>query len=368
MTRRLALAVCLLGSAALCCCSGGGGGASHADPALAAERKALKVTPDKVAKYQDPVVASQLHERAFDMLSAMARGTDPQLRANALESLARMPQRLEPLVIPALHDENPGVRSTAAQMVGRVRLKDTAPAVRPLLDDPSPFVRASAIYALVRCGMQVDQSPLAALLMNDPSARVRAHVAYLLGEIGEPSASGLLRDAARMAPDSAQSSELRILQMQIAEALVKLGDPTQIEPIRAALYPSRPEDLEITALAAQIIGLVRDGSSVDELIYLTAYRDRQGHMMPAEIRLAAAASLAKLGLDKGAFVADEYAGNQLAVLRAQSAYVYGEVGHPANLPKLEVLISDPSGIVQVAAAGAVLKIRPPTAAGATAAK
>lgn len=63
---------------------------------------------------------------------------------------------------------------------------------------------------------------------------------------------------------------MRLLQLQLAEAMVKLGEDDQIATIRAALYPSRPEDLEATALAVQIIGQVKDRGSIDELIYLSA--------------------------------------------------------------------------------------------------
>ncbi|MEX2218507.1 MAG: HEAT repeat domain-containing protein, partial [Phycisphaerales bacterium] len=263
----------------------------------------------------------------------------------------------EPLLLAGLKDPNAGVRSTAAMMIGRLKLADAAPACRPLATDPSPFARASAIYALSRCGQPVNSTPLARLLLHDPSTRVRAHVAFLLGELGEPSAAGLLREAARGASSrSTQPAEQRLFLAQVSEALVKLGEHSQVEPIRAHLYPSRPEDLEATALAAQILGQLRDKGSTDELIYLTAYKDRQGNRMPAEIRLAAAGSLARLGNDKGSFVADEYAASDMAVLRAQSAFVYGEIGRAENLPKLEKLLGDQTGIVRVSAAGAVLKL------------
>jgi HEAT repeat protein len=80
--------------------------------------------------------------------------------------------------------------------------------------------------------------------------------------------------------------------------------------------------------------------------------------MPAEVRLAAAGSLAELGLDKGTFIADEYAGNSMPAIRAQAAHVYGLIGRPENLSKLQKMMTDRAAIVRIAAAGAVLKIRP----------
>jgi HEAT repeat protein len=212
------------------------------------------------------------------------------------------------------------------------------------------------MFALAKCEQQVDLSPMAGLLMSDPSPRVRAHVGYLLGEIGDPSALGLLHEAANVAIPRASNAEVKMMQLQLAEAMVKLGEEDQVATIRAALYPARPEDLEVTALAAQIIGHLKDKGSVDELIYLTARQDRAGHKLPAEIRLGCGAALAQMGHTQGSFLADEYAANPLPALRAQSAFTYGEIGRAENLPKLEVLLADPEGIVQVSAAAAVLRM------------
>jgi HEAT repeat protein len=325
------------------------------------------VPPDIAEHYADPLAASELREQALDLLVTLSKDPNyPQLRGNALEAMSVTPMRLAPLIPAGLKDDNAGVRSIAATMVGKIRLVDLAPAVRPLLDDPSPFVRASAIYALSKCNLQVDPSPLAGILLQDPSPRVRAHVAFLLGEIGDPSALGLLREAAKAPMARAAGAEVRLMQLQIAEAMVKLGDESQLGTIRAALYPSRSEDLEATALAAQIIGELHDKGSMDELILLTAKRSKQGQFWPAEIRLAAAGALARLGNNKGTFLADQYAGSEMPVLRAQAAFVYGQIGRPENLPKLAILMKDPAGIVMVAAGAAVVRMpAAPTPPGGT---
>jgi HEAT repeat protein len=316
----------------------------------------LSVPADLAAKYEDPRAASELREQALDLLTAMIKDPNPQLRANAIEAMSATPVRLQALIAPTLSDENAGVRSTAAMMVGKVQMREIAPALRPLLTDSSPFARASAIYGLSRCGAAVDLTPMAQMLLGDPSPRVRSHVAYLLGEMGDPSALGLLHEAARATMPRAAPAEVRLMQLQLAEAMVKLGDESQVATIRAALYPSRVEDFEATALAVQIIGQLRDKGSMDELILLSAKRTKTGQPWPAEIRLGVAGALAHMGLDKGTFIADEYASNPMAVLRAQAAYVYGEIGRPENLAKLDLLMRGPEGIVRVSAAAAVLRL------------
>jgi HEAT repeat protein len=311
---------------------------------------------ERAAAFSDPVAVSQLRERAVDEVAKLAAAPLPELRANALEAMLLTPSRLEALIPAALADENAGVRSTALMMIGKARMARLSAAARPLLNDPSPFARAAAIYALARTDQDIDRSPMATMLLGDPSPRVRAHVAYLTGEMGDTSALGLLSDASRATIPRASGAEMRMMEVQIAEAMVKLGDRDQIETIRAALYPTRPEDLEITALAVQVIGDLEDTSSSSELIYLTATKDRQGNRMPAEIRLGAAASMAKLGNTRGSFIADEFLADPIPALRAQAAHVYGETRRRENLAKLERLLSDEEGRVRIAAAAAILKV------------
>jgi HEAT repeat protein len=228
-------------------------------------------------------------------------------------------------------------------------------AVRPLVNDRSPFVQVSAIFGLARNNQEVDRDPLARLLLTHPSPRVRAHTAFIIGELGEPSARGMLHDAAKAVIPRASAAELRMMEIQIAEAMVKLGDDDQLEVIRAALYPAELVDLEAAALAVQVIGELRDNSAASELINLTAFKDRNGTRMPAEIRLGAAAAMAKLGNRHGSFIADEFLSSELPALRAQAAYVYGETRQREDLAKLELLLQDPEARVRVSAAAAILR-------------
>jgi HEAT repeat protein len=313
-------------------------------------------TTEEIEAYRDPIAASQLRERAIEGIEKLASAPIPEVRANALEAMEPLPARLESFIPAALRDENAGVRSAAAMMVGRARLVNVAPAARPLLNDPSPFVRSAAIYALLRNGLDVERSSLAAMLLDDPSPRVRAQAAFILGELRDPSARGPLLDAAKGGLRKTPTPELKMMQIQIAEALVKLGEQDQVQTVRAALYPQNPEDLEIAALAVQVIGELRDKSSASELINLTAFKDKQGNRMPAEIRLGAAQAMAKLGNTRGSFIADEFLTNPMAALRSQAAHVYGETGRVENLAKLEMLLNDPEARVRVAAAAAIVKV------------
>lgn len=367
--RRLAicgLAACMVGAPLGCSDSGskpkpsgmmvtdssGGDGTTTPPPAGKAEDSQKPVA---TRDYTSPVVLSAMREQAIEMVMACGRSRDASVRANAAEASLQAPSRLEPVLAAALKDENLGVRSVAAAVVGRLQIRSLVAATWPLLSDSSPFVQSSAIYALRRCGESVDPSPLSRFLLNDPSPKVRSHAAYLLGELAEPSAAPMIRSAVKSAMPRASEADIRLMQLQFAEALVKLGEETQIESIRAALYPSRPEELEATALAVQIIGMLKDQGSTNQLIYLSAKLDKAGNPMPAEIRLGVATALARMGNRRGNFIAEEFWNDANPVLRAQAASVFGFTAQPDGLVYLDRLLTDPSEQVRVTAAAAVLR-------------
>lgn len=342
------------------CASKGGKPAAAASAAREpGATTAPEVRPESVATegrtYRDPIARGALRERALTMLVSAATNGTPEERANAIEGLIAAPGRLVPVLDAALTDPNVGVRSVAAMAIGRAQIAAAAPRLRPLLSDPSFLVRSSAMYGLKRCGMDVDLTPMASMLM-DLSPRVRAQAAFLLGELGESSAVALLKDAGRKNMSMADAAEVRVMDLQMAEARVKLGDATTMPEIRAALFPAKPEDLEATALACQIVGGLRDTASANRLIELVRPIDDKKQVMPAEVRLSAASALAKLGQRHGAYIADQYRANKRDVLRAQAAIVYGDVGAPENMPLLVDLMNDPVGRVRVAAATAIIRI------------
>lgn len=317
------------------------------DPAFTAGYEPAPGTPGDRAR--------SAQEEAVRRLMTMATDANPQIRANALEGLERAGARAEATIALALGDENPGVRSVAAMVAGRAGLRALAPTLRTLLDDDSGFVRASALAALVSMDERVDPSDLSTMVLESRDPRLRAHAAFLIGEMGENSAVPMLRQAWGTPIRGATEIERRLMRLQIAEALIKLGDTTSIDAVRAALYPSRPDELEATALAVQIIGEVRDRGSIDQLIYLADDSDSE-RVMPAEVRLAVAGALAKMGLTQGGFIADEYAEHPSVVVRAQAAAVYGRTGLPEHMPRLRVMLDDPSELVRVAAAAAILDL------------
>lgn len=317
--------------------------------------RATASQPGQPAPDATNVEVSQVRERALGLLATASMSNAAEHRANAIEALLPVPTRLEPVVRRGLADDNLAVRAIAATAVGKARLRSSVEFVRPLLTDPAPMARMGAIYALARCGDPVDQSPLAGFLRN-PDLLVRAQAAFILGEIANASALPVLRDAARQSTPRGDPTQARLMYLQMAEAMIKLGDENAIHEIRAALYPARPEDLEATALAAQILGQVNDRGSISQLLNLVNMLDPQSGRMPAEVRLAAASSLAGMGWPRARDVAEEFLASPSGPLRAQAALVLGATGQRTNLHPLGPLLGDPEMPVAISAAAAILKI------------
>lgn len=330
-----------------------------AEPITAPDREAE--TAD--GQTQQPIARrvirrSTLREDAISTLIEQSASNNAMVRANALESLAQAGPRLRAPLAAGLVDPNAGVRAIAAVLVGRNEMEELVPAARSLLHDESPLVRASAIYALRANRARVDPTPLGVFLLESPQPNVRAHAAFLFGELGDASAMPLLRQALHEGIRGATEQQERVMRLQIAEAMVKLGDRNRLEGIRAALYPSRPEELELAVLAVQILGRLGDRASMAQLINLSEYKQgRRG--VPAEVRLAVADAAARMGRKEGWFIGEAYISDPDPLRRSQAALVLGQTGRESDLPRLGELLDDPNPLVRTAAGGAILTILSP---------
>ncbi len=324
------------------------------------------------ASDMDRVARSSLRERALQMLADGTVANEPLIRANSIEGLQAAPSRAEDAARAGLNDENPGVRFAAAMTVGMLRLTNSAAFIGPLLDDRDPRVRAAAMFALARLDKSVDLTPLAHML-EDPDPRFRSEAARVLGELGNPSAVPMLRAAAAQSTRSGSPSSgegryqhERLFQLQVAEALAKLGDVGASDSVRAALYPAAREGFESAVLAAQILGNIKDSKAIGQLVDLieqtapgTRVHDdprRNTFVQPPEVRLAAARALALMGYPGGMYVAEMYENDPSPTLRAQAAFVFGSGNRGSDLKNLANMMNDAVPMVRISAAAAALKL------------
>ncbi len=324
------------------------------------EKRPTLTSPSAPPAAPDTVTRSAIREKALQILEDMAFSESALLRANAIEGLQPTPARAEAVAKAGLVDENVGVRFVAAMTIGKLKLASAAPSCKPLLHDASPMVRAAVLYALHRNRIEANQTELGVMLSSNDT-RVRAQAAYVLGEIGNPSAIPMLKEAARD-DDGSDPSGMRLFKLQVIEALVKLGDTGAGASLDAALYPKMPEEFEAAVLAAQIIGEVKSERAIWQLVNLVETKsasDSTVYLYPRELRLAAATALAKMGYPDGVFVADELRTIPEPVVRAQCAFLYGATRNPGYLTNLRELMDDASPIVQVSAAAATLRLTDP---------
>jgi HEAT repeat protein len=308
----------------------------------------------KLAEPAPSAAVMGVRDRAIDLLLQASEAADPLLRANAIEALHDAPEHLTPVVREGLSDPNEGVRFVAAMTVGRRRLTALAEGVEPLLNDDSESVRAAAIYALRRCGRTIDLNPLSSMIQS-PDPTVKGNAAMVLGELGNPSAIPMLREAVGQKLARTPLARAKIVDLQIAEALVKLGHEGGLDAIRAALF-APVEQGELTVLACQMCGQLRDEA------YAPSLRDmatREGRLEePPEIQLAAAEALARMNaIWAMPEIPLAHVGSDRPELRAQAAIALGSFPlTPRLLEVLSGLLDDPSPTVQVAAAGSIVRL------------
>ncbi len=325
-------------------------------PAASAAASTATVVAARSPSENPPVaVPVSVEERAMAILRQAARSPDPSIRANAIESLLASPGTLEEVVTAGLVDSNRGVRFVAAMCIGRARLSNLSHLVEPLVRDSSPSVRAAAIYALRRCGRPADPSMIAGMLRSD-DPEIRSNAFAVLGELGDRSAAPMVRESLGNGMRRVNPIRVRIVELQGAETLVRLGNEEDIEAIRAALF-APVEQGELSILACQILARVGDQSSVPMLERLVMASGTSAR--PPEIRLAAAQAIAELGartqIDLLA-LASNAARSPDPLVRMQAASVLGRLGGSAAESALASMLSDPVESVRVTAAGNLLRL------------
>ena len=301
------------------------------------------------------VDGSTVQESALSILLQATKSSQPRLRANAIEALRYAPPNiLESVVRESLVDENRGVRFVASMMIGEQRLCNLSLLLEPLLLDGSQSVQAAAMFSIYKCGGKVDLNPIAKML-NSVNPELRGNAAMILGQMGNASAKQMIRDALKTTPVSITPIRRRLINLQMAEALILLGEQEELEVVRAAIFSSSQES-EVTAIACQIAGRLHDVEVTSTLESITLTPNRY----PDEIRLIAATALAEINPSRMPMEPVlRFTSSDFASLRSQCATALGVQGNQLNLGPLTLMMEDSDPLVQISAAGAVLRINNP---------
>jgi HEAT repeat protein len=303
----------------------------------------------------------RLRERAQSYLLSLTESSYAGYRANAIEALSKERRIGEDAARRGLLDENLGVRFISAMVIGLERYQRSAPQVHPLLRDPNSSVRIAAVFALARNSEPIDRTVLAdALHSNDLT--VRSNAALALGELGDPTAIELLREGLDYTNPRATVPEQRLSDLQLAEAMAKLGDDASLSRIRAHLRGAGSADDEVAALAATMLGNLNARRYVRDLMNIVAAWKQ--YKRSAEVRLAAMGSLAKMNEAIPVDWPLEYFGpefrdatpGQFGAVRVQATYVLSEIGGREALPYLaELFEASPEVAVRLQAASGILQ-------------
>lgn len=184
-------------------------------------------------------------------------------------------------LIELLQDEDPQMRLTAAQALGKIAAPGTERALLQSLDDADPAVRAMSAWALGRFGEAVlDQAGLElAKRLDDPSPAVKLAAGQALGAVGGS------QTIVELLTERLMHSDVETRRAAV-QALTWLEAGSSHHALIAALADS---DAQVRQGAVGALGELADARS------LPAIRDRLLNDADAGVRGEAAFRLGKFG-------------------------------------------------------------------------
>lgn len=227
---------------------------------------------------------TSLQKEALNVLQNGLKDSNAYIRSHAIEATVETQRKeLMPLVIQLLNDPTVGVRFAAAAAAGDMLCAGCSRQVTALLKDENESVRIAAAYALTRIG-QPEQAEAIRASLKSADETARANAALLLGKLGSPQDLPLLYQALND-PDSSEK-----VRMQAVESIARLGDEKMYRSKLWALQISKYADDRVMGIRG--MGALNTSESRNAI--LTMLTDDV-----AEVRLAAAEQLARLGDKRG---------------------------------------------------------------------
>lgn len=230
------------------------------------------------ARLADP--PSERRDEAIEGLLRLADDAHGGVRAVAFESLGELgTARAKGPALDAFEDEYPPARQAAVLAYGRIDPEGADSVIAPLLDDPRPDVRFSAVWTLSHLGGV--NSPSIARALRDEDAEVRLLSVQCLEDLD---ARSHVDEIAELLSDPEES-----VRFGAAVALATLGDERGADALRRSLtHPARGFH------AAVGLGDLGDEASHEALLRLARHPLRS-----PILRAAAARGLVKLGDSRG---------------------------------------------------------------------
>lgn len=290
--------------------------------------------------------AQQSQTRARAIVAQSLESDDARLRAKATEvvvdtGLSEYMPKLQNL----LTDDFVPVRFSAAMAIAKAEYAPARQTLQMLLRDSEHNVRLAAAFALYRLGDSQQIQTLYDALGAD-NQTVRANAVFLLGKTQNPEAIDRLYAVLRGRSSTEQ------VRLQAAEAIARLGDEQIYKRIWTMLISAFADDraMGVSAMGA-LDTLEAEGALVSMLSDTVT-----------EVRLIAAAELAKQGDPRGSSVITEAMRSlrssdpeEAERIKGLAAMAIGELCNSDVRGFLPTLIEDQSPFVRLSAARAVLR-------------
>lgn len=273
----------------------------------------------------------------------------PYSRANAAYALGAMGARSAvPLLLGALKDSAPNVRSSAANVLKSMR-PDAGSGIPPLVDalkDSDPSVRSGAADALAMMGHEA-RSAVPSLFdaLKDSNPLVRSSAGKALAYI-DPHANGTIPAMIQALKDSDED-----VRSGAADALGTIGAEARsaVSSLLDALKDPYPS---VRSSAAQALGTVGTDAKTTAPALVYVLRDSD-----ASVRKSASAALARIGTPAVPALIQALKDSEPDV-RSGAAVALGDVGSEAGIaiPRLMETLQDKQPGVSESAATALLGI------------
>jgi HEAT repeat protein len=268
---------------------------------------------------------------------------DPELRQAATDAIQRLARTSEAALLHAFESPDPDTRMAALPVVASAR---SATAVRRLLADEEPEVRARACEALARIG-DTDSVPALFRALDDPHPRVAHAAAAAIHSLGTVKTPALAIAALRTGKPTLRRQALRI----IAYFGGQFGTDGAFDAVRDAI--ADPDD-RTSELAVSALGTLSD-SRIDAFLVDIGASPRPN------LRSAAMRAAGHRATEPMVAMLERGVEDDDAWVRYYACQGLGRIGRLAATPKLMGRLADASAHVRVAAIEALARLDTPDA-------
>ena len=247
-------------------------------------------------------------------------------------------------LVTAISDDDPSVRLSAAETLGKFRDPRAVQAlIQALRQDPDPKVRAMAAWALGEIEDPAAVSALSAALRDDDNQEVRVQAAEALGNIEDVSAIDALGDA------------VGDLAVEVRRAAVEaLGNMDDARVVPLILPSLRDDDVEVRRSAADALGNTESTTVVEPLIAATRDPD-------VAVRISAIQALGNQGDARAEAVLLDALADERVEVRREAIDAIGNLDLGAAPREVLDAVRDPDREVRYEAVDALGNFEDPAA-------